>query len=379
MFSLIKEFFAYKEFFTPSNRSNRRLVFYSERDIYWQTLGPFAEEFLRSDPQATCSYITSDPNDPILTNHHERLFPFYFNYLLKAVFDRMDAECFVLTMPDLNTFHLKKSKHTREYIYVFHAFSSTHLQYNEQAFDAYDTVFCVGPHHIAEIRKREQLYQLPAKNLIPIGYPRMDAIFQKNRHYKKRFKQTTVLVAPTWSTASLFENGIHELLSALEKTDYRVIVRPHPEFLKRCSSLAKTLKERVVRTQNFIWEDQLLSEDNLYEADVLITDRSGIAFEYAFGTERPVLFIDTPLKEHNKNWKQLDIEPIELQLRDKIGVAVPLERLSEVPNKIRNLLRNRSDWQAKLKEFREKHVYNWGHSIESGVNYLGKRLKKGCI
>ena len=103
--------------------------------------------------------------------------------------------------------------------------------------------------------------------------------------------------------ASLFENGINELLDALEKTDYRVIVRPHPEFLKRRSSLAKTLKERVTQTRNFVWEDCLLSENNLYEADILITDRSGIAFEYAFGTERPVLFIDTPLKEHNKNWR----------------------------------------------------------------------------
>ena len=58
----------------------------------------------------------------------------------------------------------------------------------------------------------------------------MDVIFQKNQHYKKQFTQTTVLVAPTWSMASLFENGINELLNALEKTDYRVIVRPHPEF-----------------------------------------------------------------------------------------------------------------------------------------------------
>ena len=118
-------------------------------------------------------------------------------------------------------------------------------------------------------------------------------------------------MAPTWSMASLFENGINELLDVLEKTDYRVIVRPHPEFLKRHSSLAKTLKERVTQTKNFVWEDCLLSEDNLYEADILITDRSGIAFEYAFGTERPVLFIDTPLKEHNKNWRTLGIEPIE--------------------------------------------------------------------
>ena len=204
----------------------------------------------------------------------------------------------------------------------------------------------------------------------------MDAIFQKNRHYKKQFSQTTVLVAPTWSTASLFENGINELLDALEKTDYRVIVRPHPEFSKRRSSLAKTLKDRVIQTKNFVWEDCLLSENNLYEADILITDRSGIAFEYAFGTERPVLFIDTPLKEHNKNWRTLGIEPIELQLRHKIGISVPLQRLSEILDGIENLLKNRANWRTTLRELRERHVYNWGHSVESGVNYIRERLKK---
>ena len=204
----------------------------------------------------------------------------------------------------------------------------------------------------------------------------MDAIFQKNQHYKRQFSQTTVLIAPTWSMASLFENGINELLDALEKTDYRVIVRPHPEFLKRRSSLAKTLKERVTQTRNFVWEDCLLSENNLYEADILITDRSGIAFEYAFGTERPVLFIDTPLKEHNKNWRTLGIEPIELQLRDKIGVSVPLERLSEILDGIENLLKNRANWRTTLKELREKHVYNWGCSVKNGVNYIRERLKK---
>lgn len=58
----------------------------------------------------------------------------------------------------------EKSKHTKEYIYLFHAFSSTHLQYNEKSFDAYDTIFCVGPHHVKEIQKREQVYNLPQKN-----------------------------------------------------------------------------------------------------------------------------------------------------------------------------------------------------------------------
>ena len=287
----------------------------------------------------------------------------------------MDANCFVFTMPDLNTYHLKKSKHTKEYIYLFHAFSSTHLQYNEQAFDAYDTVFCVGPHHVNEIEARENLYQLPHKKLLPIGYPRMDIVYQKYQSYKKQFEQKTILIAPTWSMASLFENGIQQLLEVLAQTNYRVVVRPHPEFLKRRKSLANSLKNYISKQQNFIWEDQLLNEDNLYEADLLITDRSGIAFEYVFGTERPVLFVDTPLKEHNKNWKVLNIEPIELQLRNKVGVSISLDNLHNVLPIIEDLLKISNNWRETLKSMRNEHVFNWNCSAKEGAEYIKQVLK----
>lgn len=371
---LFNELNSYKNFFAENHKQHRQLVFYSERAIYYQTFSPFIEELLK-DSFITCSYITSDANDPILTHHHERLYPFYFNFFLKSVFDKMDANCFVFTMPDLNTYHLKKSKHTKEYIYLFHAFSSTHLQYNEQAFDAYDTVFCVGPHHVNEIEARENLYQLPHKKLLPIGYPRMDIVYQKYQSYKKQFEQKTILIAPTWSMASLFENGIQQLLEVLAQTNYRVVVRPHPEFLKRRKSLANSLKNYISKQQNFIWEDQLLNEDNLYEADLLITDRSGIAFEYVFGTERPVLFVDTPLKEHNKNWKVLNIEPIELQLRNKVGVSISLDNLHNVLPIIEDLLKISNNWRETLKSMRNEHVFNWNCSAKEGAEYIKQVLK----
>lgn len=281
-----------------------------------------------------------------------------------------------MTMPDLNTSYVRKNKKTREYVYCFHSFSSTHLQYNERAFDAYDTIFCVGPHHIQEIQKREQQFALPQKQLLSIGYPRIERIENKYQHYVKKYpQQTTVLIAPTWSVASLFVNGIDTLLKALQATSYRVIVRPHPEFLKRCASSAQSLKTRVQAIPNFLWEDALLSEENLYEADVLITDRSGIAFEYTFGTQRPVLFIDTPYKEHNKNWRALDIEPIELQLRNALGVSVPLEKLPQVVPILENLLQHTSDWKNTLQHLYTQHVFHPHRAAQEGANYLLHQLK----
>lgn len=103
----------------------------------------------------------------------------------------------------------------------------------------------------------------------------MDIVYRNFQTYKKQFKQKTILIAPTWSMASLLENGIETIIEELSKTDYRVIVRPHPEFLKRRKVLAIQLEQKIKTLPNFIWEDQLLSENSLYEADLLITDRSG--------------------------------------------------------------------------------------------------------
>jgi YidC/Oxa1 family membrane protein insertase len=139
--------------------------------------------------------------------------------------------------------------------------------------------------------------------------------------------------------------------------------------------LATSLKNYISTQPNFIWEDQLLKEDSLYEADLLITDRSGIAFEYAFGTERPVLFVDTPLKEHNKNWKALNIEPIELQLRNKIGVSISLDNLHNILPIIEDLLKNSNNWRETLRAIRNEHVFHWNCSAIEGAEYIKQQLK----
>ena len=43
----------------------------------------------------------------------------------------------------------------------------------------------------------------------------------------------------------------------------------------------------------------------IFEADLMITDWSGIAYEYAYTTCKPVLFIDTPMKIMNPEYKKI--------------------------------------------------------------------------
>jgi len=86
-------------------------------------------------------------------------------------FQALKADVMVLTMLDLQNFQLKRSIHPVRYAYVFHSMGSTHMVDHENSYDHYDSLLCTGPHHVAEIRRREQLKGLLPKHLFAYGYP----------------------------------------------------------------------------------------------------------------------------------------------------------------------------------------------------------------
>src|SRR5690606_13279690 len=96
-------------------------------------------------------------------------------------FATLDVDVLLLTMPDLQTFHIKRSPHPVHYCYVHHSIVSTHMVYRPEAFDHFDSILCVGPHHIEEIRTREALFSLNAKTLVESGYGRLDKILDQSR------------------------------------------------------------------------------------------------------------------------------------------------------------------------------------------------------
>ena len=62
------------------------------------------------------------------------------------------------------------------------------------------------------------------------------------------------------------------------------------------------------------------SSKNIFSwADIIVSDWSSVAFEFSFSTFKPVLFVDVPRKINNPNYKQLDIEPVEVSSREILG------------------------------------------------------------
>ena len=287
--ALFRNISAYVRFFWMTPDAEKSIVFYAEHDSYFPIFEGILEELTRSHG-CSVSYVTSDPKDPILTANRPGIRAFYLDSLLPFFMRFLRSPVVVMTLPDLENLYLKRSINPVHYVYMFHSMLSTHMGYREGAFDHYDSILCAGPHQIAEIRKTEELYGLPAKVLVQAGYHRLERIresFSRHCGSAKKNDPPIILVAPTWSKGNLIELYGLATVEAVRASGYEVVLRLHPEMVKRKPDLVAALRDRFRGDGLVRLETSVAGDESLLEADLLVTDWSGIAVEYAFGTGRP--------------------------------------------------------------------------------------------
>lgn len=358
-------------FRTP--KAEKAITFYSEHEGYYPCFEGLLEKLSVQYGQTVC-YITSSPGDAVLSRAEPRLRTFYLNRLLPFFMVYVNCRVFVMTVPELNRSYLRRSINPVRYVYVFHALVSTHMMYPFGAFDHYDCILCTGSHHREELRRHEEMNGLKPKKLVDAGYGRLELVYQAYKQYLLRGpspqNKKTVLVAPSWGAENVIESCGERLVELLLKEGYRVIVRPHPETMKRSPRVLASMVSRFGKDDSFTLETSVATHNSLLQADVMICDCSGVALEYAFGTERPVLFLDVPLKIRNPRYETLGIEPLELSLRREIGVVVPLGELESVPQAILGLLADSEEHRARIVKLREQIVYSFGHSSDIGARCI---------
>lgn len=337
MFSFFNEFSAAQKL----SAKKFNVIFFAESRHYFQYFRHLFEELI-SVPNLRIAYLTADKTDEVLQD--KRVEGYCLKNTLAGVFPRLQADVMIMTMPDLQNFIFKKSPAVKKYVYVFHALVSTHQQYRAHAFDHYDAVFCTGPQQVDEIRATEKFYRLPAKELIRYGYPLLGDL-------KKKAGQTTmqdqkVLVAPSWYKEGILHTCIFPLMDGLRSNNYTTWLRPHPEFIKRNKEAYGKLLKMIEPAVNVHIDESASVFTHLLDAQFLITDRSGIALEYAYATKRPVLFVDTPPKVQNAEWARLRLQPLENSYRRLLGASM-------LPGEVINTNAFLQDLESKTSAFNE--------------------------
>jgi len=355
---------------------DKKIVFYSENENSMLIFESLIEKLV-SEYNLNICYVTSSKNESILmrTKNHVNTFYIGDGMVRTKFFLNLKAKVMIMTMPDLETFHIKRSKiFPVHYVYMFHSMVSTHLVYHKNAFHNFDTILCVGDYQIQEIRNTEKLYNLKSKNLIKFGYSHLDNLMemhhqeQSKSHLNK--KKYTVLMAPSWGSDGIFETLSENIIEILLKNNYKVIFRPHPMSQKHSKKKIEKISKKFFQNNDFSLETNIPNFGSFLSSDIMITDWSGSALEFSFAFEKPVIFIDVPKKINNPEFEKISFTPIEISIREKIGKIIMPKDLDSLPKEIQLLISRRNEFEHQIAQIRNKMIFNIKESKKHGAEAI---------
>ncbi|MDR1089431.1 MAG: membrane protein insertase YidC [Coriobacteriales bacterium] len=377
---------------------DKQLVFYSEGSGFYKYFEQTIT-WLLENSNITIHYVTNDFDDQVFKRAELVESPRFLSYYigptaLISFMMRLDAAMVVMTTPDLEQYHIKRSlvRKDIEYVYLDHGFGSLNLELREGALDHFDTVFCYGPNHIEEVRKTEDVYGTPEKRLVKTGYSLYDALISSVEAREQQQSSTAratlvdtapetspavILLAPSWQSDNILETCFDETVTPLLDKGFRVIVRPHPEFSKRLRPKLDELISRWKGKGNGLlsFEVDFSSNKTVYSADLVITDWSTIAQEFSLSTKKPSLFVNTPIKVMNPNWERIGVEPIGFVLRNDLGEDIDTDDLSKVGELAERLINNQADWREQITAFYDEYVFNHGWAAQAAGEYILSSLQ----
>jgi hypothetical protein len=101
----------------------------------------------------------------------------------------------------------------------------------------------------------------------------------------------------------------------------------------------KTEEVSIKELDKFEINYDLGSEFNFVNYKILISDWSGIMYEYAIFTKKKTLLINTPKKINNKNYLNYRSIPIEDAARNIFGFSYDIDNLDKLVQKTEEIIK----------------------------------------
>ena len=117
----------------------------------------------------------------------------------------------------------------------------------------------------------------------------------------------------------------------------------------------------------FTVDSSYASSAALVESDLVLSDWSGVAHEFALGLLRPAIFVDTPQKAHNDSHSELGIECYEDVVRADLGALVGVHEVNSLPAVVTSLIDERVEWRQRLELLRDQVLFNPGNAVQTAA------------
>ena len=235
-----------------------------------------------------------------------------------------------------------------------------------------------GEHQIPDIRFLEKERDIKEKELVVVGCPYLDTLKEKLSKIPQEDNHTfTVLVSPSWGPSALLSKYGEKLLDPLIETGWNIIIRPHPQSKKSENEMLTRLTDKYKDCKNLTWD---FERDNIYsmkKSDFMISDFSGIIFDYTFLCEKPVMYVNAEmdlmpydaydLPEHGKHiWTY--------EILSKIGIELKEEQFENIKSVITNASDSK-ELQTLRQEIKAQAWMNEGNAGKAVVDFMISKQK----
>ena len=102
----------------------------------------------------------------------------------------------------------------------------------------------------------------------------------------------TVLYAPAWGERSSVVRYGTAVIDVLAEAGFRVIFRPHPQMYVSDKETIAAVEKKIKNNSLIELDRNQTATESMERSDVMVTDISGIIFDYAFLFEKPVFLVN---------------------------------------------------------------------------------------
>lgn len=355
------------------------IVIFSDDKRYWNVFGPICDELDKR--QMIAEYWTLSDDDPGLEKDYTYVKTKFIGKGNKgyAVLNNMKAKACLSTTPGLDVYQWKRSREVDEYIHIYHDVTEG-MRYRMFGLDYYDTVLLNAQLQEKYIRLLEAKRGIKRKNCVVCGSVYLDDMrrqmaFARNASVVGDKDNITVLLAPSWGPSAILSRFGDEIISSLMKTGFKIIIRPHPQSFISEKSVVEPLIKKYSHDERLIWDRNNSNIESLAEADILISDFSGIVFDYSFVFDGPVIVADTGFDSSIYDAAWID-EPLWLdQVVEKVGRRLKKEDFSSLKSIIENMISDES-YKSQRKEVCKEAWDEQGKSVVNVVDYLEQAINE---
>lgn len=341
-------------------------VIFSDSKRYWNTFKSICDEFESRNINLT--YYTMSEDDPALSEDYKYIKAEFIGNG-NGAFAKMNflkANVVLSTTPGLDVYQWKRSKDVKYYIHIPHMIDDI-SGYRMFGIDYYDAILFSGTHQESILRKLEQIRNLPPKDTKVVGLPYFDDLYVKLQNATKvKNEKPLILLAPSWGPSSILNRYGSKAIDALLSTGYKIVVRPHPQSK---TSEKDMLDNLMSKYPDLEWNFDNDNFDILNKADLLISDFSGVIFDFALVFGKPVIYADTSFDKSPYDAWWLDEEMWKFKVLPLLGKQLKEEDLNNIKQLLDECLSSQSI-KENIEKVKDECWVNRGNSAKYIVDYM---------